>query len=61
MKLHIEIFVHKNLIAIDTYYLGFISMCNGIIGADAIGLLVLFTDCAKVIASGRALSYLGGD
>ena len=61
MKLHMEIYVHKNLIAIHTYYVGFISMCNGIIGADAIGLPVLFTDCAKVIASGGASSYLGGD
>ena len=54
MKLHIKIYVHKNLIAIHTYYVGFISMCSGIIGADAIGLPVLFTDCAKVIASGGA-------
>ena len=36
MKLYIKICVHKNLIAIHTYYVGFISMCNGIIGADAI-------------------------
>ena len=36
-------------------------MCNGIIGADAVGLSLLFTDCAKVIASGGALSYLRGD
>ena len=49
------------LTAIHTYYVGFISICNGIIGADAIGLPVLFTDCAKVIASGGALPYLGGD
>ena len=49
------------LIATHTYYVGFISMCNGIIGADAIELLVLLTDCAKVIASGGVLSYLGGD
>ena len=48
-------------IAIHTYYVGFISMCNGIIDADAIGLPVLFTDCAKVIASGGASSYLRGD
>ena len=41
-------------IAIQTYYVGFISICNGIIGADSIGLPVLFTDCAKVIASGGA-------
>ena len=49
------------LIAIHTYYVRFISMCNGIIGADAVGLPVLFTDCAKVIASGGVSSYLGGD
>ena len=48
-------------IAIQTYYVGLISICNGIIGADAIGLPVLFTDCAKVIASSGALSYLRGD
>ena len=42
------------LITIHTYYVGFISICNGIIGADAIGLPVLFTDCAKVIASSGA-------
>ena len=49
------------LITIYTYYVRFISICNGIIGADAIGLPVLFTDCVKVIGSGGALSYLGGD
>ena len=49
------------LIAIHIYYVGFISICNSIIGADAIKLPVLFTDCAKVIASGGASSYLGGD
>ena len=43
------------------YYVGFISICNGIIGADAVELPVLFTDCAKVIGSSGALSYLGGD
>ena len=37
------------LITIHIYYVGFISICNGIIGADAVGLPVLFTDCAKVI------------
>ena len=47
-------------IAIRTYYVGFISICNGIIGADAIQLPVLFIDCAKVIVSGGASSYLGG-
>ena len=36
-------------------------MCNGIIGAEAIGPPVIFTDCAKVIATGGASSYLGGD
>ena len=48
-------------IAVHTYYVGFISICNGIIDTDAIGLPVLFTDCAKVIASGGVSSYLGGD
>ena len=43
------------------YYVGFISICNGIIGADAIGLPVLFTDCVKVIGSSGASSYLKGD
>ena len=46
------------LIAIHTYYVGFISICNSIIGADAVKLPVLFTDCAKVIAFGGASSYL---
>ena len=46
---------------ISPYYVGFISKCNGIIGADAIGVLVLSDDCAKVIASGGVLSYLGGN
>ena len=49
------------LITIYMYYVGFISICSGIIGADAIRLPVLFTDCVKVIGSGRVLSYLGGD
>ena len=49
------------LITIYTYYVGFISICNGIIGADAIGLPVLFTDCVNVIGSGGASLYLGGD
>ena len=44
------------LIAIHTYKVGFISICNGIIGVDAVGPLVPFTDCAKVIASGGASS-----
>ena len=44
-----------------TYYVGFISICNGIIGADAIGLPVLFTDCVKVIGSGGVSLYLRGD
>ena len=43
------------------YYVGFISICNGIIGGDAVGLPVLFTDCVKVIGSGGASSYLRGD
>ena len=49
------------LITIYAYYVGFISICNGIIGTDAIGLPVLFTDCVKVIGSSGASSYLGGD
>ena len=49
------------LIAIPTYYVGFISIYNGIIGADAVGPLMLFTDCAKITASGGASSYLRGD
>ena len=63
MKLQLKLCVHKILyfVAIHTYYVGFISMYNGIIGADAIGLPVLFTDCAKVIASSGASLYLGGD
>ena len=44
--------------AIHTYYVGFISMCNG---ADAVRPPVLFTDCAKVIASSGTSSYLRGD
>ena len=63
MKVHVKIYVHKNsyLITMHTYYVGFISICNGIIGADAVGLPVLFTDCAKVIASSGASLYLRGD
>ena len=49
------------LITICTYYVGFMSICNGIIGADAVGLPVLFTDCVKVIGSDGAMSHLGGD
>ena len=49
------------LITIYTYYVGYISICNGIIGADAIGLPVLFTDCVKVIGSGGSSSYLEDD
>ena len=49
------------LITIYMYYVGFISICNGIIGADAIGLPMLFTDCVTVIGSGGASSYLRGD
>ena len=37
------------LITIYMYYVGFISICNGIIGADAIGLPVLFTDCKSLV------------
>ena len=43
------------------YYVGFISICNGIIDADANGLPVLFTDCVKAIGSSGASSYLGDD
>ena len=43
------------------YYVGFICKCNGIIGVDAIGPLVLFEDCEKAIASSGASSYLRGD
>ena len=43
------------------YYVGFMSICNGIIGADAIGLPVLFTDCVKVIGSSGVSSYHRGD
>ena len=46
---------------ISMYYVGFISICNDIIGADAIGLPVLFADCVKVIGSGGVSLYLGGD
>ena len=49
------------LISIYTYYVGFISIRKGIIGANAVGLPVLFTDCVKVIGSGGASSYLRGD
>ena len=43
------------------YYVGFISKCYGIIGADAVRPLVLFEDCEKAIASGAASSYLRGN
>ena len=46
---------------IYAYYVGFISICNDIIGADAVGLSVSFTDCVKVIGSGGVSSYLRGD
>ena len=46
---------------IYTYYVGFISICNGIIGANAIGLAVLFTDCVKVIGFSGVSPYLEGD
>ena len=52
---------HVSYNCIYTYYVGFISMCNGIIGADAVGLHVLFTDCVKVIGFGGVSSHLGGD
>ena len=37
------------------------SICNDIMGADAIALPVLFTDRVKVIGSSGASSYLRGD
>ena len=46
---------------IYVYKVGFISICNGSIGADATGLLVLFTVCVKVVRSCKVSSYLGGD
>ena len=52
MILHIKVYIDKNHVYynyIYTYYVGFMSICNGIIGVDAIGLPVLFTDCVKVI------------
>ena len=64
MKLHIKVYIDKYHISynyIYTYYVGFISICNCIIGADAFGLPVLLIDCVKVIGSGGALSYLEGD
>ena len=63
MKVHKKYMFIKiwHLITLHTYYVGFISICNGITGADAVRLPVLFTDCAKVIASSGASSYLGGD
>ena len=36
-------------------------ICNGIMGADAVAVPVLFTDCVKVIGSGGASSYLRGN
>ena len=52
---------HVSYNYIYTYYVGCISICNGIIGADAIGLPVLFTDCVKVIGSSGVSSYLRGE
>ena len=52
---------HVSYNYIYLYYVRFISICNDIIGANAVGLPVLFTDCVKVIGSGEALSYLGSD
>ena len=48
MKLHIKICVHKNLIAYTYVLCRIYKHVYGIIGADAIGLPVLFTDCAKL-------------
>ena len=63
MILYIKVYIHKITypMTIYMYYVGFMSICNGIIGADAIGLPVLFTDCVKVTGSGGALSYLRGN
>ena len=44
-----------------SYWVGFSSKCSYIIGADAVVLPVPVKDCVKVIASGGASSYLGGD
>ena len=52
---------HVSYKYIYMYYVGFISICNGTIGADAVGLPVLFTDCVKVIGSSGVSSYLRGD
>ena len=52
---------HISYTCIYMYYVGFISICNGIIGADAVELPVLFTDCVKVIGSSVVSSYLRGD
>ena len=64
MKLHIRIYTLikiSYLININMYYVRFIDICNGIIDVDAIGLPMLFIDCAKVIGSSGASSYLRGD
>ena len=55
---HMKIF---HFVTVHSYYVGFISKCNGIIVMDAVRLPVLFEDSAKFIASGGASSYLGGN
>ena len=48
-------------VTVHMYYVGFVNKCSGIIGVNAVGLPVLFEDCAKVIASSGASSYLRGN
>ena len=58
-----KICVHTKILcltAIHPYYVGFISKCNGIIGADASDLQC-YLKTEKAIASGGASSYLRGD
>ena len=57
IHIHIYIMVYIYICILCRIY----KHINDIIGADAIGLPVLFTDCVKVIGSGGVLSYLVGD
>ena len=59
--IHVNPVKKSKIFILKYYYVGFISTCNGIIGTDAIELPLLFTDCAKVIGSSGASSYLGGN
>ena len=63
MILHIRIYIDKNHVSCNYIYVlsRIYKHMYGIIGADAVGLPVLFTDCVKVIGSSGALSYLRGD